>query len=154
MAITSLSLPLVTLQMGWRQLLIAVDEHDLAARCAAGASILGALVTFGLTWIDGVRGAALGVVAAALIAAVFTGRAAWRTIGGAAAVPAVGAGLVALAGGGGVAAAGVRLGISVGGALLVVLAPLVTMGLLILLGAIDRAELAEVRRRLVGRAGR
>jgi O-antigen/teichoic acid export membrane protein len=154
MVITSLSLPLATLQMGWRQLLIAVDEHDLAARCAGVASLLGGVVTFGLTWADGVRGAAIGVVAAALVAAVLTGRAAWRVMGQAAAVPAAGAGLLSLLAGGGLALAGVRLGISISGALLVVLAPLVTAGLLILLGAITREELAEVGRRLGRRSSR
>lgn len=148
MVITSLSLPLVTLQMGWRQLLIAVDEHDLAARCAGTASLLGAIATFGLTWFDGVRGAAIGVVAAAVAAAWLTGRAAWRVIGPAAGVPALGASLGSLTAGVATAALAVRLGVSAAGALAVVLAPTLTLGLLIGLGAIERSELAELWRRL------
>ncbi|MGD9524800.1 MAG: hypothetical protein AB7P61_15520 [Gemmatimonadales bacterium] len=148
MAITSLSLPLVTLQMGWRQLLIAVDEHDLAARCAGTAALVGGAATFGLTLLDGVRGAAFGVVVASVAAAALTGRAAWRVLGQAAAVPALGAGTAALLAGLAVAALAVRLGIGVGGAMATVLAPVLTIALVIALGGVQRAELRELATRL------
>lgn len=148
MAITSAYLPLAVMGMGWRQLLIAVDLHDKAAKTAALASALGAAAAIALTWHYGVTGAALGLVVAAAFSAGLLGTVAHRAVGAAAAVPGWWGGILAGAAGMAVAYASLRNGATLAGLLLGGAAPLVTLGGFALFGLLPREEVRLVVERL------
>ncbi len=151
MAIASASVPIGFLGMGWRQLLIAVDHHDLAARVSAQSAALGAAVTVALTLQWGGAGAAAGVVANAAANAGILWWVGRRHLGGAAALPHRYAGALAWAVGAAVGMLAVSRGLSVSGALLLVGAPIVTLLVLAALGVIGRADLAMMKGRVAGR---
>jgi O-antigen/teichoic acid export membrane protein len=146
MAIVSASLPFVVLAMGWRQLLIASDHHDLAARVGAKAAAIGAVIAVSLTWRLGIAGAAVGIVLAGAVSGAMLGTAARRVIGAAASVPAWGWGVAIHLGGAGVAALAVRSGQSAQGALLMLAAPLATVALFFALKVFSLDDLGKLRR--------
>jgi O-antigen/teichoic acid export membrane protein len=151
MAIVSGALPFSVIAMGWRQLLIAVDLHDRAAKTAAFASMVGALAAIALTWVHGITGAAIGVVVAAVASAGSLGVVAHRAIGRAAAVPGWRGGALAWALGMSVALLSAREGATLKGLLLGGAAPLVTLAGFALAGLLTREELALLASKIAPR---
>lgn len=154
MAVTSGYLPLAVIAAGWRQLLVAVDHHDRAAKAAALASLIGALVAVALTWQLGVLGAAMGLVGSGAVSAALLGTAARRVAGAAAGIPgwlrALGSWLAGMA----LALLAVREGATLPGLLLGGAAPLVTLGGFVVSGLLTREELLLLAAKLAPRRGR
>jgi O-antigen/teichoic acid export membrane protein len=148
MMIVSTALPFAVIAMGWRQLLIAVDLHNRAAKTAAFASLVGAVTAIVLTWMHGITGAAIGVAVSAFCSAVSLGIVAHRAIGRAAAVPGWRGGAVAWAAGMLVALLAARDGATLEGVLLSGAAPLVTFAGFAASGLLTRQELALLASKL------
>lgn len=144
MMVTSSYLPIAVLGMGWRQLLIAADHHEVAARIAAIDSLLAMLATLGLTLAYGLLGAAIGFTASAGIAALLLGWAVRRRLGAAGGIPGwpriVVAGLV-----GGAVATGASLqGFTWTGVVLCLSAPGLTLAVLTASGVLTPSDLRVV----------
>lgn len=141
MVIVSASLPLTIVAMGWRQLLIAADHHDLAAQTAVKSAGLGALLSVALTWWVGVSGAAAGLVATAAIAAGLLGVVAHRVLGEVGKVPGWWRGAIAYALGALVAGLAASRGATFAGGMLTIASPVATVGLLFGLGVLSWEDL-------------
>lgn len=148
MMVTSTYLPIAVLGMGWRQLLIAADHHEIAARIAAMDSLLAMGATLGLTLAYGLVGAAIGFTSSALFAAVLLGWVVRRRLGAAGRIP--GWPRIVLSGlaGGCLALAAALQGFTWRGAALCVAAPLVTLALLAGLGVLTASDVRVLGERI------